>query len=109
MAGIRFTLEQQELLRRNPQIAKVSEKAITYKDSFKLIAIEEYMKGKTPSEIFRQAGINPEIIGSENPKRCLLRWRKSYHKHGDSGLIGENEEVQAVDTLKPVTFHWKIS
>lgn len=47
------------------------------------------MNEKTPSEIFRQAGINPEIIGSENPKRCLLRWRKSYHKHGDSGLIGE--------------------
>ena len=89
MAGIRFTLEHQKLLKMNPHIEKVSEKSITYKDSFKLIAIEEYMKGKTPSEIFRQAGINPEIIGRDNPKRCLRRWRNSYYKHGDIGLLGE--------------------
>lgn len=89
MAGIRFTLEQQEVLKMNPNIEKVSEKSITYKSSFKLMAIEEYMKGKTPSEIFREAGINPEIIGAKNPNRCLERWRNSYHKDGDSGLIGE--------------------
>ena len=89
MAGIRFTIEQQELLKMNPNIEKVSEKSITYKDTFKLIAIDEYMKGKQPSEIFKQAGINPEIIGKENPKRCLSRWRKSYFKEGDTGLIGE--------------------
>ena len=27
-----------------------------------------------PSEIFKQAGINLEIIGKENPKSCLFRW-----------------------------------
>lgn len=89
MAGIRFTLEQQELLGINPNIEKISEKSITYKDTFKLMAIEEYAMGKTPSEIFKQAGINPEIIGVKNPTRCLERWKKSYFKQGDVGLIGE--------------------
>ena len=89
MAGIRFTLEQQELLRINPNIEKISEKSITYKDSFKFMAIEEYAKGKTPSEIFKQVGIDPEIIGTKNPGRCLVRWKQSYFKQGDTGLIGE--------------------
>ncbi len=71
MAGIRFTLEQQKLFSMNSHIEKVSEKSITYKDSFKLLAVDEYRKGKTPSEIFKQVGISPDIIGSENPKRCL--------------------------------------
>lgn len=89
MAGIRFTIEQQELLRMNPNIKKVTEKSITYSDSFKLFAIEEHAKGKTPHEIFKQAGINPNIIGSKNPCRCLIRWKKAYSKGGDSALIGE--------------------
>lgn len=89
MAGIRFTLEERELLKMNPHIEKVSEKSITYKDSFKLIAMDEYTKGKSPSEIFKQAGINPDIIGAKNPGRCLDRWRNLYFKYGDSGLIGE--------------------
>lgn len=89
MAGIRFTIEQQELLRTNPNVKKVSEKSITYSDSFKLFAIEEHAKGKTPHQIFNEAGLNPNIIGSKNPSRCLNRWEKSYFKVGDSGLIGE--------------------
>lgn len=89
MAGLRFTLEQQELLRMNPNIEKVSEKSITYKDTFKLMAIEKYSKGNTPCDIFKQAGINPVIIGTKNPGRCLTRWKNSYFKYGDAGLIGE--------------------
>lgn len=89
MAGIRFTIEQQELLRMNQNIKKVSEKSITYRDSFKLFAIEEHAKGKTPHEIFKQAGLNPDIIGSKIPGRCLDRWKKAYFKAGDSALIGE--------------------
>lgn len=89
MAGIRFTIEQQELLRRNPNVKKVSEKSITYNDTFKLFAIEEHARGKMPHEIFKQAGLNPDIIGSKNPGRCLERWTKAYFKAGDSALIGE--------------------
>lgn len=44
------------------------------------MAIEEYAKGKTPYEIFREAGINPEIIGSDNTKRCIYRWKDTYFK-----------------------------
>lgn len=89
MAGIRFTLEQQKLLEMNPNIEKASAKSITYKDKLKLWVIEEYAKGKKPTKILREADMNPQMIGSENPGRCLNRWRKSYFAHGDSGLIGE--------------------
>lgn len=102
MAGIRFTLEQQEILKMNPHIERVSDKSITFKDSFKLMAIEEYMKGSTPSEIFKKADISPDIIGPQNPKRCLQRWRKAYFEQGDSGLLGEKRGCSSSGRSKSI-------
>ena len=89
MSGLHFTQEQQNLLLQNPYITKVTEKSITYSEKFKLHAINEYAKGKTPTEIFREAGLEPKIIGSKNPGRSLSRWRSVYLKEGQAGLMGE--------------------
>lgn len=101
MAGIRFTQEQRNLLALNPNIKKVTDKSITYAETFKLFAIDEYAKGKTPHEIFKNAGIDPSIIGSKNPARCLGRWRISYFKDGSSGLMGERRGTS--NSGRPVT------
>ena len=89
MSTLYFTQEQQHLLSQSPCITKVTEKSITYSEDFKLHAINEYAKGKTPTEIFREAGLEPKIIGSKNPGRSLSRWRSVYFKEGKAGLIGE--------------------
>jgi len=89
MSGKRFTNEQQILLSKNSYVTKVTEKSITYSEDFKIHAISEYAKGKTPSLIFKEAGLEPRIIGTENPKRSLFRWRSVYFKEGTSGLKGE--------------------
>ena len=36
MSGIRFTKEQQSLLSKNPSVTKVTEKSITYSETFKI-------------------------------------------------------------------------
>ena len=46
-------------------------------------------KGKTPTEIFREAGLDPKVIGPKNPGRSLSRWRSVYFKEGKAGLMGE--------------------
>ncbi len=92
MSGLHFTQEQQNLLSQNPYITKVTEKSITYSEEFKLYAINEYAKGKTPTEIFREAGLEPKIIGSKNPVRSLSRWLSVYFKEGQAGLMGEKRD-----------------
>lgn len=89
MSGIRFTEQQQELLSQNIYVTKVSDRAITYSEAFKIHAINEYAAGKTPTQIFRDAGFDTHIIGSDNPKRSLSRWRNTCFKTGIDGLKGE--------------------
>jgi len=49
----------------------------------------EYQSGKTPSQIFIENGFNLEVIGKNQPKRCLQRWRETYEKFGELGLQSE--------------------
>ena len=84
-----FTEAQIQLLESNPNIKCVTEFTISYDPDFKLKAVLENRKGKSPIQIFVEHEFNIEIIGSMTPKRCLERWRKSYDKHGEMGLLLE--------------------
>ncbi len=81
-----FTKEQIEVLLRNPNIAGCSEKSITYHKDFKLSAVTKYREGLPPSDIFRQAGFDMNMIGRKSPKNCLRRWLKVFRKNGEAGL-----------------------
>ena len=63
MSKITFDKATIELLKKNPYIAKISEKSITYSDEFKRLFIEEYLKGKTHKAIFAEFGFDVEILG----------------------------------------------
>lgn len=89
MAGIRFTVEQQESLLKNRYVTKVTEKAITYSEDFKIHAVSEYVKEKSLSQIFKDAELDPNIIGTKNPKLSLQRWRTIYFREGKEGLKGQ--------------------
>jgi len=82
-----FTKEQIEDLTRNPNVARCSEKSITYSKNFKIKAIELHNEqGLSSSEIFRQSGFNLNVIGRKIPKECLKRWKKIYKSKGADGL-----------------------
>lgn len=84
-----FTEAQIQLLEFNPNIKCVTKFTVSYDPDFKLKAVLENRKGKSPIQIFVEHEFNIEIIGSMTPKRCLERWRKSYDKHGEMGLLLE--------------------
>lgn len=86
----KFTDQETEILLKNPNILKVGKSNLTYCPEFKLKAIKEYNNGKFPVQIFIDAGINIDILGSENPGRCLNRWRKTYNNQGRASLLDEN-------------------
>ena len=76
-------------LEKNPNIISVSERSISYHPEFKTKAVKAYKVGKSPSQIFIEHGFNLEIIGKEQPKRCLQRWRDTYEKFGEDGFLTE--------------------
>jgi transposase len=84
-----FTEYQIKELEKNPNVLRVSERAVSYNSDFKVKAVLEYKSGKTPSQIFIENGFNLEVIGKKQPKRCLQRWRETYEKFGDLGLQSE--------------------
>ena len=75
----RFTLKQIEELRQNPNVKKVSDKAITYQDSFKEHFIIEVNKGKLPRLIFEEAGFDITILGNRYNK-AADRWKQQANR-----------------------------
>ena len=58
-----FTDEQVEEFRKNPYVKNVSNKAITYEEKFKEYFYEQYTKGVSPTQIFRNAGFDTDLLG----------------------------------------------
>jgi len=81
-----FTKEQIKKLLENKCVANCTEKSITYSKDFKAGAIKLYEQGFSVTEIFRQAGLDPDAIGKGQPKECLRRWRSIFKKKGLEGL-----------------------
>jgi transposase len=96
-----FTDYQIKEIEKNPNVLNVSERAITYHPDFKVRAVNEYQKGKIPSQIFIESGFNLEVIGKEQPKRCLQRWRETFEKYGELGL--QSDRRGKASTGRPST------
>lgn len=82
-----FTEEQITLLLNNINVAKCSERAITYNKEFKVVAVKQYYDGMSSAQIFIEAGFDLETIGKGTPKDCLKGWRRIYNREGEAGLL----------------------
>ena len=89
MSKIIFNAFQIRQLEKNPNVAKVSERSITYSRSFKVKAVKENLSGKGPTEIFVENGFDLDMIGRGKPQSCLKRWRKVYKQWGEEGFTEE--------------------
>lgn len=90
MSKRRFTTEQIENLRKNVNIAKCSDKAITYGKDFKVRAVKQYRdEGVSAKQIFKEAGFDLNVIGKNKPKECLRQWRWIFKIKGAPGLMTE--------------------
>lgn len=87
MSKRRFTKEEIESLLENPNVANCSEYSITYKKDFKMKAISLHEQGFPSTLIFKQAGLDTDLVGREHPKECLERWKKIVREKGVDGLV----------------------
>jgi transposase-like protein len=83
MSKRRFNETQAAELLKNKNVAKCSDKSITYSKEFKVRAVKQYYEdGYSPGMIFKEAGFDWQIIGPDSPKDCLQRWRTIYKARG---------------------------
>lgn len=75
--GGAFSPEEVKYLKSLPAVAEVSEKRITYSDAFKTSCMRRYLAGESPVKLFREAGLDPALIGYKRIERCFARWRKT--------------------------------
>jgi len=103
MSKITFSKEVVEKLNQNIYVKRVSEKSITYSDEFKRIFIEEYLKGKTPRNIFSDAGFEIEALGKKRYEQAAARWIRAYRKNGIVGLRDTRRENSGRPSNKPLS------
>jgi len=84
-----FNESQRRQLESLKAVQAVNDKTISYMPEFKISAVKDYQKGKSPTDIFLEHGFDLDIIGRKNPKHCLQRWRKVYSQYGEEGLLTE--------------------
>lgn len=87
MANRLFTAEDRAVLLRNRNVLRVSESSITFAPEFKVRAVYLCLeRKKLPHQIFEDAGFDLDMIGRDNPHRCLRRWKATYERKGELGL-----------------------
>lgn len=82
----KFNSEQITELLKNKHVIKCS-KTISYSKEFKALAVRQYAEGMTASQIFKAAGLPPELVGEYVPDNCLNRWRNKLRIKGEAGLM----------------------
>lgn len=58
-----LTKEQISILEKNPNIVRVTPRQVHYTQTFKNYFCREYAKGRSSTEILREQGIDPKILG----------------------------------------------
>lgn len=86
MSKITFSTKEIKTLQKNPNVQRVSERAITYTDAFKNRFMDEYLAGKLPRKIFTENGFDVDVIGMKRIEQSAYRWKKAYEKDGLLGL-----------------------
>jgi hypothetical protein len=77
---------QKKNLLENPNVEEITTNHIHYSGSFKIKAVESYLKGEKPIEIFQQVGIDTSIFEENYCLYTLKRWKKKYESEGPDSL-----------------------
>lgn len=72
----KFTAKERAYLASLPAVKSVSPSHIRYTDRFKVEVMCRYNAGESPSAIFREAGLDPKLIGYKRVERCIARWKQ---------------------------------
>ncbi|MBT1172466.1 hypothetical protein JS528_03630 [Bifidobacterium sp. MA2] len=73
-----FTKEQIKYLESLPAVEHATATRITYADAFKRQCLERYSSSASPTALFREAGLDPKLVGYKRIERSFARWRNRH-------------------------------
>jgi len=88
-----LTEEQINILKKNPNIVKVTPRQVHYTQTFKNYFCREYAKGRSSTEIFREQGIDPKILGEtrvSSMRSYYSQMKRSFPGSEQLALEGKN-------------------
>lgn len=94
-----FTDSEIRYLRSLRAVDTVTPTRIIYSSEFKKRFLREYLNGKSPSAIFRDAGLPNVIVGRKRIERCTARWAKDEREEHDTSLGAPDPDSENVDML----------
>ncbi len=102
--GGAFSSEEMQLLRGLPAVANVTRDRITYSDIFRQVCTIRYLAGESPTKIFREAGLPPDLVGYKRIERSVARWKESALKSVNGSEEMSNTELiaQLIERYKQV-------
>ena len=86
-------MDELQMLRNLPAVANVSKDRITYSNAFKQVCVIRYLAGESPTKIFREAGLPPELIGYKRIERSVARWKAAVLKSVNGSSDMSNGEI----------------
>ena len=89
MARGMLSSAEMDVLKKNPYVEDVKRQRILYTYEFKCFFMEQYLAGKRPVDIFRQAGFDVSMLGEKRIERATARWRAMYAANGMEALRGQ--------------------
>lgn len=99
----KFTAKERAYLASLPAVKSVSPSHIRYTDRFKVEVMCRYNAGESPSAIFREAGLDPKLIGYKRVERCIARWKqqeernKRRNEHTNHYMRDCDDELEAIE------------
>ena len=98
MSKILFTDAQVKKLSKNKWIKNITNKGITYTNEFKYKLVKECENYKKfPQDVFRECGIDSEIVGKKRIDCSAYRWRKQINSTGE---IIDTRTTKSGNTIK---------
>ena len=94
-----FTDSEIRYLRSLRAVDTVTPTRIIYSSEFKKRFLREYLNGKSPAAIFRDAGLPNVIVGMKRIERCTARWAKDEREEHDTSLGAPDPDSENVDML----------
>ena len=74
MPRVAFTAKTRKYLGTLDAVESVTQYRICYSKEFRDDCMRRYAEGGSPAAIFREAGLDPKIIGYKRVERCTARW-----------------------------------
>ena len=96
MVDGKFTAKERAYLASLPAVESVSASHIRYADSFRIEVMCRYNAGESPAAIFREAGLDPKLIGYKRIERCIARWKKQEERDRRNSKRVDRDDLRVI-------------